>query len=524
MSCQYTESRGYAAKEVFAEFAQDVDESFTTNVGKRALYSHGNFAAYKRLAEGRYALLTDHAGTLPIYYGTKNTSVAVGWNAIGVAKKLAAPLDLASVADFLINGTVCFPYTLFSGVFVAPPGAVSLLSSTGIKEFGYYRPEETVSRLSADEWAYQLARTLREALVFGIEGCERITLLFSGGLDSRIIASLLPNERVAQLVTVSGSENREVRLAAGAAEALGRRMTFIERRNGHYFELLSERVDLVGGLFDVAHTHIHGELASQLVGSDAIVGAYMADTLFKTLWMENVTSSRSLLPQRLKPFYPVKPVGIANVDSCQWLTRHYSEEVFARRLSHHDKLRQFRPTSAGNWHNRWPLGTQQPHYAHYLACQRIGPRIVEPFLDCQSYRLAAKLPDELRLDHKVLREAFRETLGRAGWRLTSSGTFPNCGGLAGHLLSLLVRGAWKLQKTARPWAGLRELEEGAWNSDREYETVKGMDLLSAGELTALEVLLDDIAAPRNGSHSVLSELTAAQAFRAVQIGKVLSHV
>ncbi|QKT04803.1 hypothetical protein HUS23_13775 [Ectothiorhodospiraceae bacterium 2226] len=379
-------------------------------------------------------------------------------------------LDPVSVADFLLNGTVCYPFTLFSGVYAAPPGAVTDVTPDDIQSEVYYRPDEGEDGAPLQMWGMRLREQVQKVLLVGLEGKRNIKVLFSGGEDSRAVVSLLPPDVECELVTFSDGYNREVKLAERAARALGRPLRFVRRPEGFYRQDIRARARLIGGVSDVRHTHVYGVLADSLGDADAIVGGFMSDSLFKSMLVANASRTlRRIGPETLTSDFSTTPVGIADAKQARWLDPEVASCVVERRNRHQDLLAEFRPRSAVNWHWLWPVGCHHEQFAHYLAVQNLGRTVVEPFLSPQVYALAASMPDEVRVDRKVFRAAFGSPMGRAGWLPTSSGRIPRLGGYAGHYVELGTvvyrRAGDRAANLAARIVGRKPINQGAWSGD-----------------------------------------------------------
>jgi len=494
-------------------------------IGKIALDANGSFAGIRRDKTDEVLILTDHSGSIPVYYGTRGGRIAVGLKPGEVADELGeSRIDPVSAADFIINATVCYPYTLFEDVFVAPPGTVSQLTPAGIHSNQYYRPEEGPDQGTAQEWGRRLREGVRGALCAGLVGCRKVKVLYSGGEDARSVVSLLPRELDCELVTLADTENREVRLAHRAARVQGRRFTCRKRPVGFYRQSLKARTALIGAAFDIRHTHVFGATAEGLQNADAILGGYTADTLFKSAWMGNIKKSRRRLgPERVLSDRVSEPVGVTRAASLSWIAPGIARDVDQRRRTHHRRLAEFRPLTAGNWHTLWPMGTQRITYAHYLACNAIGPRVLEPFLDGQVYRIAAAMPDRFRADRKAFRAAFSQTLGHVGWLPTSSGRLPNLGGHAGHWVELAIVLQRKLLDAGRFQAlkmvGRSASVQGSWSPDHKAWDFQAEHVPDPQALASLGQVLSSITEAEGGvkGADMLMRLDPEQRLRALQV-------
>ncbi len=449
-------------------------------------------------------LVTDHSGSRPLYYAQQQGQVLSGLTPLSVARKMAAPkLDPVSVADFLVNGTVCYPYTLFEGVYAAPPGAVTDVTAEKVTSSVYYRPVEEEIRAPLEVWGEWLRERAQEALLTGIEGKQNIKVMFSGGEDSRAVVSLIPRDIPCELVTFADWRNREVKLAERAAAALQRPLVFVQRPDGFYRADIQERVHAIGGVFDIRHTHVWGALAEPFKVADAVVGGYAADSLFKSAWMGNVQKSRKRLgPERMIAEGYEDPTGIESAVGKEWINQAVGAAVDERRMAHHEYIKEFRPLTAGNWHTLWPLGSQRITYSHHLATRLACSCVVEPFLSPQAYSLAAKMSEELKVDRKAFRQAFMPLMGKAGWLPTSSGHIPKLGGHVGRWVEMAMiasrRGRDRMVLASAPMLGRKTVGQGAWNKDHHGFPLKLEQQISPIQLEQINGVLSQ-ALSREGA-------------------------
>ncbi len=405
-------------------------------LGRDALDSNGSFAVVIAHPDA-LQIVTDAGGSIPVYWGRGPQGLAVGTQVHRVARATGlTSVDEVSVADYLINGTVCHPFSWYEGVRALPPGAVCTFDREGLDVHVYYEPQEPddiYDDADAREWGTRLRREVKTAIEQGIDGQEKVRVLFSGGEDSRAVTGLIPDRVECVPTTVLDRRNREYELAQRAARWLGYSLDWVRRPDEFYRSSIRERIDTVGPGWDFRHTHFFGEVADALRDADALIGGFLSDTLFKTYWMTNVdTYPRSRRPPRLRDPTPDGMIVPVRESAMGCLHDDLVGAVNARRRAHHETLLECRPRTAGNWHPLWPL-VHQPHYAGYLTSLRIGPRVVEPFLFHRVYRLAAKMPDPCRVDRRAFRQAFCGPMGAAGWLPDSSDRLPCLGGWAGSL-------------------------------------------------------------------------------------------
>jgi len=396
----------------------------------------GNFAVII-IKKEKITIVTDCSGSMPLYYGKINDYIAVSTKPEEVVKSLQIyKYDLVSIADYILNETICHPYTIYKYVYSVEAGSITTIASI-IKINKYYSPKEERYKKSLDHYAEQLLYLVKNTINTAIENKKFVKVLFSGGEDARAVTSLIPSQIKCTLTTIQDSKNREYILAKKAANALGKPLEVVYRPGDFYRNNLSKKIHLIGSGRDCRHIHLFGETASAYQDADLLLGGYAADTLFKTAWMGNKTNPFfGLGPEKIGKSRPDMISGVYQPEQISWLDKDTVASVWERRWKHHLRIKEFRPNTAGNWHTLWPMGTQRVTYPHFLSTLRVGPKLVEPFLDNRLYQLAAEMPDEYRVDRKVFRRAFKGVLGKAAWIPGSNNRIPALGGYSSRITEL----------------------------------------------------------------------------------------
>ena len=477
----------------------------------------GSFAIIKDNRPDNITVITDHGGSIPVYYSDIKGELSVAKRPEDArTSKTANPIDIVSAVDFIINDTVCYPYSLFENVYACPPGAKTTITPSEVTSEIYYEPREVEAYGSARDWGEQIREAVQGSINKEISPEQNVKILYSGGEDARSVASLLPNNVKAEAVTVADSYNREVKLAKRAAKAQSLDFKFVKRPKDFYKSDLENRAKKVGAGKDIRHTHFTGKIAKSIENADVLVGGYTSDILFKGFRMNNMRKETKLSPQILIKDNFNHPIGIIDAESFEWLNTMYAKAVNDRRMAHHKRLLEIRPTTAGNWQTRWPL-SQLDAYSQYLSNLQIGPNVVEPFLTVKSFQVAAQLPDQYRIDRKAFRSAFKNSLGKAAFLTTSSGSVPAIGGYSGKFIKIGMSQFRKFKKITN-----RKDSQGSWNKDHG-----GFDI-------TVKKALDDTRSERLGEllHSAFSKsymknktpleainaLPRQQRLRAIQVG------
>ena len=136
---------------------------------------------------------------------------------------------------------------------------------------------------SLDDFGHDLASGLRRAAAVRIGGDERVGMLLSGGVDSRLVLAALSD--TVTCFTFGDSMNNEFRIAALAASAGGHHHMFMQRGPDHYVNILRDAVHLGSAMnaFDHAHVLHFGDSISP--HADVIVHGHGMDPFFQGTYL-----------------------------------------------------------------------------------------------------------------------------------------------------------------------------------------------------------------------------------------------
>jgi len=175
------------------------------------------------------ALVTDRYGAVPIYVLRGATGAFASSEPWRLIAALPSPpeLDLVGALDLLRTGYVFGTRTLIDGLETVAPATIDWIDGTGNRAERYWRYGYRPTRLGQDDAEDQLAgvfarvagRTSRYLESRGY----RAALTLSGGLDSRVLASILENAAPGRFTafTYGDAENPEVAVAREVATRLG---------------------------------------------------------------------------------------------------------------------------------------------------------------------------------------------------------------------------------------------------------------------------------------------------------------
>jgi len=228
---------------------------------------NGSFALVLHDPEKREVLVsTDRFSTYPLWRCALDCSgIAISSDFTALAGLIHGTIDYASLWSFLTRGRPVGQHSFFNEIRAIRP-ATALLFRNGrlIEEVEWYKPRfEPEYGRSLSHWGKELAERLEAAVQDQMKGSSSPGLLLSGGLDSRLVASIAPKETAC--FTIADFNNREMRIASKVAQICGLRHDPVIRDENWYPMLLEEAAKKSIGLWHWQHMHflplrdMHGE-------------------------------------------------------------------------------------------------------------------------------------------------------------------------------------------------------------------------------------------------------------------------
>lgn len=231
---------------------------------------------------GDLVLVSDRLGTRPLFYGTTPDGKFIF--ASQVAPILACPeidrsLNVASAIEFCTLQRVLGEKTHHIGIQMLPPASVLRYRAGKLSIWPYWHPQYHPHPGSADEYAEELARVMRNATRQLTRGDARVAMLLSGGLDARMVVAATEGEL--DCFSFGDYENPEVQTARRIAEARGFDFTFLQRDPDHYPRLLDRAVDIGNGMHPFNHGHAIGFIERVARQCDVVTHGYVPELMFR---------------------------------------------------------------------------------------------------------------------------------------------------------------------------------------------------------------------------------------------------
>lgn len=314
------------------------------------------------------AVLTDVAGTRPVYLARTESGALWSTSASALARHIAAGVDFAAVVTRLVCPTVAEvtrDETAYEGVRRVPGGHVLITDRTGRHTITAYEEQR---RLPFEDAALELREALLEAVTYRVKTAERLTADFSGGLDSTSLA-LLAHAAGADLLAVThvdeASRNEDVQYAQRAARGKKNlRHVLVTDDEGLFFAGLPEAPhtdqpfpDAARWRLRAAHQRVCIEYGSDLhlggSGADMLLSAprtYLADLARERDLAALLRHSRAKARLRHRPLYAVAAEAIRLSRTPYSLTlQHLAGDIAAGRPQPAGQVGWVRPSSVCAW-------------------------------------------------------------------------------------------------------------------------------------------------------------------------------
>jgi Asparagine synthase len=430
------------------EHGKDVSASIKTDelFGKL----NGAFAIILANASG-FSIVTDPVNFIPVYVGKNNRDELVSFGThpdlVSIISGDSLKLDVVSAAEFLNSGNSTFPNTMHTNVKEMKPGRVhnikfSANNKVAIKNFLYWSPPKEITE-GYDE--KELAEELRNAIIRAVrDRCngKKTAILLSGGLDSRAIMAVVPEDINCIGLTFCNELNREARTARKVAQCYGRDWVMLTRKREFLGNRLVSIVKFAGCEFEWLNAHTAGfvnEISQHGIGS--LLSGIMFDSYFKGYCVPEFVEIRrmwGLLPGK----YVKRPFDYSNNLTEFWkcnLRGHLIDDIYNRRKQYIKKEMDASRSSVEYLMSC--VFSQGDATAYWVADRRVLPiRLVAA--DKGLLDFAFKCPVEAKLGGRIFLQAAINIYG-AGAKIpnANNGVRP----FSSHLSRLLQRAVRKLQ-------------------------------------------------------------------------------
>lgn len=372
--------------------------------------------------------VTDMMMYVPVYCYSDEAGVVIGTHVDSVARAAGVEdsRDWVSLADFVLSGTVVYPYTSYAGITqfqpaaeycmdIAPDGQTTILCPSV-----YWLPSERVAFRSISDAATALRGALEDYVYRITQSMTHVALLISGGEDSRAVAGLLPRRLRRDAHCLIESYNSEAELADCVASAYGMSFRVTFRNVTHYVDYLPRMATMVGSCNQYIHAHSVGLVEKTgLPAYDAVFGGLLSDSLLKAM------EARTLQWAHRPPLIPELPLHgetRSRRPHSGIFRKEIIDEITRRRLEHAERVCRLRPRSAQEWYALWPMSMRKGLPSMWTN-RRLMP-IYEPFSASEVIKVAAGVPTRWKLNRRLFCSAVRPFLSPSRWISHADGRLP----------------------------------------------------------------------------------------------------
>lgn len=367
-------------------------------------------------------VITDLMAFIPVYYKQKAEGLFLGTHIDALARVAgeADNLDQVSLADFVLNNVVTFPYTTYENVYQLDPGSIIKFEGQGRSEKSYWLPTERNPYKNLEG----ASLSLREGIIGYINqitsSMTEVAQFISAGEDSRSLSGMLPQHLKRDAYIFLDHMNREGRIAKEVAEIYGTKFTVGYRGQNHYLDILPEASILVGMGHQYTHAHSIGfDKQYNLSRYPAVFGGYLSDSLLKAAY------TRKTSVQGRFPFVPeifIKGENRTKAIKKDYINSEVLTELNERRKKRFENVQKIRPDSAHEWFVLWPA-TMRATIPNVYTTRRLF-RSYEPFMCKEAVKISAAVPTQWKLNRKLFNQAMKPYLKPSKWLLHADGRLP----------------------------------------------------------------------------------------------------
>jgi hypothetical protein len=376
---------------------------------------------------GEIICVTDLMMFIPVYKYEEKGTVMLGTHVdcLAMAADQCAAIDRVSLADFVLNNVITYPFTAYRNVRQIHPAAVHSFKpfDGGLREDErrvYWVPNEVNSYTNIQQASMALRSALHDYIGSVTESMTEVAHFISGGEDSRAVAGLIPARLKRHAFIFLDNMNREGEIAQRVAKAYGADFHTGFRGETHYLDILPQASDLIGSGHQYLHAHSLGFHKS--CGLDqymAVFGGYLSDSLLKALYARK-RRGHGRFPFLPEFFLPGEPPSRPAEE--EGFSEDTVKAIEKRRKAHLEAVQEFRKQSSHEWFVLWPA-TMRVAMPNLYSNRRLF-RTYEPFMCKEAVKISAAVPTNWKLNRRLFNRAMRPALRPSRWLLHAKGWLP----------------------------------------------------------------------------------------------------
>lgn len=410
--------------------------------------------------ESIITIVTDLMAFIPIYCCQKQQELYLGTHVDALAKISGEEqqFDQVSLADFVLNDAVTYPYTAYKNLRQIAPSSINIFTdySKPALQTDYWIPEEINPFKNIQEAADALRNGINGYITRVTENMTSVAQFISAGEDSRALSGMLPEQLERDAFIFLDSMNREGKIAKRVAETYGANFNVTYRSPTHYLEILPEATKLIGSGHQYVHAHSLGfDKVNNLAEYPAVFGGYLSDSLLKAAYAHKPRGYSRLpfLPEfHIKGESRTKAINSSVIDESVLL------EINKRRLTRFKSVESERPLTAHEWFVLRPA-TMRVTIPNLYTTRRLF-RSYEPFMCKEAVKISASVPTSWKLNRRLFNRAMKPYLRKSKWLLHADGRLPYFSWWTNMPLKAVI---WAYRQVARR-IGFIQGNQGPWAS------------------------------------------------------------
>ncbi|MBE0440417.1 MAG: hypothetical protein IBX57_11835 [Gammaproteobacteria bacterium] len=409
--------------------------------------------------KNRVDLITDLMSFIPVFYAEKEYILGTHVDAVAKVGGLDQQRDAVSIADFILNGIVTYPHTIYQGINQIAPGSEYTWScdhDSMLHVKTYWEPREEIKYATPADAAKKLGDGLKEYVESITASLDKVALFLSGGEDSRTILGMIPDNCQRDAFIFLENMNREGRVAQNAAKAFGANFKCIPRTDSRYLDVLPACAELVGS--GAQYTHVHSYKLHEVAQLDtyrAVFGGFLSDAFFKGSQIKKMPIERFGVYFQFKAPYTF----IEKNKSKNNFQDKIMESLKARVDKRKEELSKIRNISSlDEWFHIYPISmdTASPHFWG----QRRLFASYEPFTSHAAVKISASMPQHWKLNRVAFQKMSKTFLEPAKHLAHADGWLP----YYSWKVNLFYRPMVKIKRRIERIIGINRGNQGPWNN------------------------------------------------------------
>lgn len=405
--------------------------------------------------------ITDIMSFIPIfkYHNDNQYILSSHIDMMSIVTEKKQDFDCVSLADFILHGTVTYPYTTFKDVYQIQPASTHLYThyTNEILVTSYWEPYENNECTDINQTAIYLRKCLNSYINMVTSQTSNIAQFISGGEDSRTLSGLL-NSINRDTYIYLDSMNREGKIARTIANKYNANFKSTTRDQFHYLNIMEKCTNLIGSGAEYHHAHTYG-FHKSLVKYDAVYGGLFSDALLKGARIKktNLTKKFIFLSNRKNTAHLINE-NLSN----EHFDQDIVEELKKRRRNHLYYIKTYRKESAEEWFELWPSSMNR-NIPNIHANRRLF-KSYEPFLSNEMVKTSARIPQKWKLNRALFHKIAKPYLKKSKWVLHGDGWYPYLSSRMNLIISFII---WIYRQVGKrvgyikgnqgPWASWKKL-------------------------------------------------------------------